>query len=273
MAERDCCWLAGNFNYLSSSLFLLMKKRCFLLLSVVTSYYAVAQQDAQKIKQKYLQFAVGLAHYRLIDEEFTYRKLPFKATLPKFQLAFIKETSRSIFNASIEGSTGNARSKQGSLHADINYGQVAFSYSRLVKDNEFAGLKSRLYAGAALSSVVHTLQNNHEVDNRSVILVHGLYLNVLQRIQVSTSNSVDFILLLPAITVSNNLSVPEMNVVTKTSFFNLLAPLRIKVHYVNTLSPRTQLNVKYQFYYIRNPSGKPMRLYSNEIMAGFTFNL
>ena len=94
-----------------------------------------------------IQIYLGAAHYRMIDEGFTFRKILFKGTLPKIEIIFSRIKNRSLLSILMELSNGKVKTKEDRFPASFTYAQFAIFYAAMVNEHQVFGSKNQLYTG------------------------------------------------------------------------------------------------------------------------------
>lgn len=266
-----------------------MNKLIILLSSICFINYSYGQTDTTlaNTKKNNIQFDFGFVHSRLIDEGYTYSELLFRGTNRKFRLGYGRETATYIFNFLFEASSGKVASKSGNLASDLTNVKPTLEYLRRVKEYNLLGSKSKFFAGINLSSNNYILENSPVVDNSDVISLHGIYLGLVNQIKLNKSQQLQIAYLLPVVVSVNRIINSENDFTNEdykhpvqmlfdnksTSYFNVADFIQLKIGYEKKISRSTSWTATYSFFYMNSTFEAPIRMYSNELLAGLKINL
>lgn len=255
--------------------------RISFLLSLLLIYSVVANSQ---IKKSGIGINFGAAHYRIIDQGLTFNKLLFRGILPTVHLDYTKETSKGIFSTSLGACSGKIKMKDGkSDPADFTNARLSVSFVKKITTYKMFGWESTLYAGLQLGSLINYIKSE-DLDNETVLVSHGLYINAFQDIPLDESKSIRLSIVLPVaafmkrIIADGGLNIPPtdefsrpLNLLFSDTKFSFPGIARFGIDYLKELSARTDFTIKYGFTYINTSVNEPIRYYSNEILLGFKF--
>jgi hypothetical protein len=270
----------------------MFKKSLFLVilaaLGCVSVYAQEKSHTGEEFKSNHIELRIGWMHSRMIDDGYS-RNLLFKGTNTKLHLAYQRETSHSDFLFSIEGSSGKLKSKNSDLPSNYYTLQPSVDYLRKVGDHNFLLKPGRLYVGAGLNSTNYFVINEAIFDNARLLSLHGLYLDVRERMQFDEKQSLQLTFRLPAAVYVNsllwnggasNLSHRDQEhwlrtLTTNGSFryFDVLRNIDFAADYTKTIGKRTDFVVGYRFRYFSDRDPVATNIYSNELSLGLKIRL
>ncbi len=259
----------------------------FVYMFYVNAIFSQADSKILKPYENRLYFALGPVHSRLIDQGYTESKLLFSGTNTKLVFGYERETSKSILGFSVGGSVGNIHSENSHLPSQfftiLPYLEYLFKFGKhhdTRKKNEF-------FAGIYAASNNLFLQNEPVIDNIDIVSLHGLYVDLTERINLP-KQYIQFSCLLPAIIYTNrvlwrggasNYGYDDKDHPVKTlfmngtySYFDPWHNLELKIDYILMIGKHTDFTARYRFLFINKYEQVPYRIYSNEVLAGLDFN-
>jgi hypothetical protein len=264
-----------------------LKNRFIILLSCICFVNcSFGQTDSTTFKNNNIQFDFGFVHSRLIDEGYTASDLLIRGTNPKFRLGYGRGTEKYIFNFLFEASSGKVTSKSGNLPSEFTNVKSTLEYLRNVKQYTLFGMESRFFAGLNVNSNNYDLENGPVFDNSDIFSVHGIYMGLVNQIKLKKSQRLQIAYLLPA-AVSVNRILESDNNLTKeddqhpvqmlfsnksTSYFKIDDFIQLKIGYEKNVSRTASITATYSFFYMNNTFEAPIRMYTNELLAGVKFN-
>jgi hypothetical protein len=264
-----------------------LKKAVLCLLLTSSTSFLLAQTDSTSLKPKRsnLRINFGLAHQRFIDEGLTFSKRAFHSTVPSLYLSYSWGRGNRIWQIGVEGSHGNAQTAEKDITADISTWNLSFNYLLKIKTYRFIGSRTEFWAGAGIGSNGLFTSNRTVLDNMGILLGHGLNLNVVQQMEISSSSHLKFWAEIPFATFTRSViydggaldpheysGLNSLFLNTRFSFLNMRNFPQLRVEYTRKIAPLTDLTVQYRFAYVNNQYQHPVRFYGNQLLAGFKFN-
>lgn len=235
------------------------------------------------VKKNSIQLSFGWMHSRLIDDGYA-RNLLFRGTNSKLGLGYSRETSKYLLRFSLEGSAGKVKSKSSDLPSNFYTAQVSLDYLRSISNYELLGKQNQLFIGPGASSMNYFMINQPIFDNARLLSLHGLYVNVSNRLQLDDKRHLQLTYRLPAAVYVNRLlwngGASELNftdvdhpvraLTTNGSFtyVDILGNIQFNVDYGKSLGKGADFVVSYRFRYFSDAAGYDVNIYSNELLLG-----
>ena len=257
----------------------------FLIVALLRCIPSSAQDE---FRSNHLELRFGWMHSRMIDDGYS-KNLLLRGTNSKLNLAYTRETSRYHFRFSLEGTAGKLKSKSGNLPSEYYTAQPSIDYLRKVSDHNFLLTSSHLYVGATVSSMNYLLIDEPVFDNARLLSLHGLYLDVRERMQLDETRYVQLTLRLPAAVYVNSLlwngGASHLShrdgerwlqtLTTNGSFryFEVLRNVELTADYNSIIGKHAELVVGYKFRYFSDGIERATSVYSNELLIGLKIRL
>jgi hypothetical protein len=182
----------------------------------------------------------------------------------------------------IEGSLGKIKSKSGSRPSDFYTIQPSLEYSRKFKEYAIWGNQSKLFAGLTLSSLNYYIRNEPVFDNASLLSLHGLYLNISNRMQLDEKQYLHFTYRLPTVVYVNrilwnggatDLTYSDQEHLLRTlttrgsfTYFTIFNNVQLEASYTRTIDRNVDFIVFYKFRYFNGSAEPSVHIYSNELL-------
>jgi hypothetical protein len=262
-------------------------KHGMILLFLAQNKPSIAQTATiAKEKNNGIQVQLGAAHSRFVDQGYTNSSLLFTGTNILFGLTYDRETIKSYFAFSAIASAGQVQSKQSKLPSDFVYIHPAVQYLRKITDYQLFNKENTLLAGINLNSINYYLGNEPVFDNIDIFSMHGLYLDVRNRLIFTPKKSLRVTYSLPLIVYENRvlwnggastIDYTDREHILRTlttrgslTCFNV-RNVQFKVDYIMCLSNSLNLEVQYRFFYLNSFKQAPIHMYSNDLLLALKF--
>ena len=239
------------------------------------------RDSLNRVKKNNIQLNFGFIHSRLIDDGYS-KNLLFRGTNVKFGLGYGRETSKFIFSFLIEGSLGKIKSKSDNLPSDFYSIQPSLEYSRKIKDYLTWGKQSKLFAGLNLSSLNYFIRNEPVFDNARLLSIHGLYINISNRMQLDERQYLHFTYRLPTVVYVNrilwnggasDLTYSDQEHLLKTlttrgsfTYFAIFNNIELEASYTRRIGKNVDFIIFYKFRYFSSSEQASVHIYSNELL-------
>lgn len=253
-----------------------------LLVCITVPLFGQGETTSLKIRKSYLRLGVGIMHTRMIDEGYTDSHYLFRGTNAKLSLAYGRETENYIFNFTIEGSMGDLESKQGDLPSNYYFLEPSLEWLKPVTRYSTFGKENKLFLGAQLSSLNQGIENEKVVNNISIFSLHGMYLNVLNRLQLTQKHHLQLNYSLPVVVYENQAlwnggaskytahdseNIPKLLTDNGSfNYFNIFGNLQLGIDYILKTGKSTSLRVGYNFTYVNSHVESRLGFYSNDLL-------
>ena len=262
--------------------------KLIVLLSIcfINCSFGQTESTLTTAKKNKFQFDFGFVHSRLIDEGYTASELLIRGTNPKFRLGYGRETENYIFNFLFEASSGKVTSKSGNLPSELTNIKPTLEYLRKVKQYQLFGKNNKFFAGVNVSSSNYVLENGPVFDNSDIFSVHGIYLGLVNQIELNKSQRLQIAYFLPTVVSVNRIIDSENDFTNEdyqhpvqmlfgnksTSYFKIGDFIQLKIGYEKKISRSTSFTATYSFFYMNSTFEAPIRMYSNELLVGLKIN-
>jgi hypothetical protein len=267
-------------------------RRRWTLLTLVSSASfsseAVAQPAAEPayVARNSVGLAAGPVHYRLIDEGHTPRRLLLRGTNARFGLDFDRVAETYWLAASAAASADYVESPRQDWRSELVSLGLSIAYARQLAEYTLAGGRQRSFLGASFDSDTYYLGDEQIPGNFDALFVHGVNLDLRQRLDLGWQQAVSASLRVPALVFVDrrargrygdtppdaDFSVSDLFYGGKASVFPLTRFVTLQLDYRKLLSTAVAARLSYRFRYCSVPSGVPYDLYSNELSIGLTWS-
>jgi hypothetical protein len=242
-----------------------------------------------KVRKSNIQLAVGFLHLRLIDEGYTDSRLLFRGTNPAFRFGYGRETNQYAFNFAMSFVGGEIKSKSGNLPTDLYFGDMSLEYLRSLRSRTLIGKENKFFWGGRVSTINQGIVSMRTIDNVSIFSVHGVYIDLHDRLILNEKDAINVSFLLPVMVYTNRVlwnggaskytyrevqNIPRLMTTNgKFSFFNMIDNIQFDVSYLKKVGLNTSMEVRYGFIYTSSSIEAPIRNYSNRLLLGLKFFL
>jgi hypothetical protein len=173
------------------------------------------------------------------------------------------------------------------LPTDFTHLHPSLAYSRKISNISLYGAEVTLLPGVSLTSSNYVLNNQPVFDNVSILSMHGAYASFGCAFDLSSKQRLELTYAMPLIVYSNrvvwnggasDVTYDDAEHVLRTltnrgsfGYFEVFRNVHLNVDYDLVLTAKTYLHAGYRFAYVSATSTNRVRVYSNEVVAGFKF--
>lgn len=235
-----------------------------------------------------LHIAMGLSHYRVVDELLASRRLQFNGNIFSSQVLFDKHSPEHTYGLLLNYGQGKLRNMSAGLDAKLYHLRAHFSYQKKVATYALFGKETRLYIGPQVGLSDYVIQNDKIIENITLTFNNTIDLCLTQQIMLNPKHMLNLQLALPLAGLikredydgGTNTQLEkdfESNVLgflfrgSKAALLNPVHQPSLRLQYI--FNPENKLSwiLTYQFQFLQNTQDLPIRLYENRVMLGIRF--
>lgn len=261
--------------------------RALFFLMVIVSPAALAQGSTASNLRKVMpsiSFSAGVAHVRTIDEGLSFNGLLFSGTGGMVEIGYQLESSKNFTNFNFQYSGTSLSHSEARIPVSLAHGSLTFSHKRRVGMYKIASKECQLFAGLSLGTSINYFKSS-SLDNEDVLVINSIHVTIGNDVRLNELSELNITVAIPTVALAKRLVLdgglyepgPDesgtMQILYGDSKLVFANSYVFGASYNRKLSNTVQWLLTYRFKYLQNDNIKSIRLYSNEVSAGLSFNL
>jgi hypothetical protein len=259
--------------------------RALIFLLALGNLTAFGQHDenSRKLKSSVSIFA-GLVHVRTNDVGLSLHRLLFSGTGVPLSARYQLESSKHMTEFNFDYYNVALSHKQANIPVSLTHGLLSLTHTRSIQTFNLRSKSLQVLLGLRVGTNVNYLESP-SLDNEDVLVINALHIVVKSKVTLDESKTLTFSVALPTIALAKRLvfdgglyepgsnESTTMHILYRDSKLVFANSYAFSVEYAAKLSNIISWVSSYNFTYVRNDNIEPIKIYTNELITGFRFNL
>jgi len=255
----------------------------FLLALVSLQVFGQDNENSQKLTPSVSIFA-GLVHVRTTDVGLSFNRLLLSGTGVPLSVRYQLEASKHMTEFQFDYYNVPLSHKQANIPVSLTHGLLSLAHTRSIQTSNLGSKRVQILLGLRLGTNINYL-DSPSLDNGDVLVINALHIVVKSKVTLDESKTLTFSAALPTIALAKRLvfdgglhepasnESKTMQILYRDSKLVFANSYAFSVEYAAKLSNIIFWVSSYNFNYVRNDNIEPIKIYTNELITGFRFNL
>ena len=255
----------------------------FLLTLVNLTAFGQHGEKSKKLMSSVSIFA-GLVHVRTTDVGLSFSRLLLSGTGVPLSAQYELESSKHMTEFHFDYYNVALSHKQANIPVSLTHGMLSLTHTRSIQTFKLASKSVQVLVGLRLGTNINHL-NSPSLDNDDVLVINALHVVVKSKVTLDESKTLTFSVALPTIALAKRLvfdgglhepgsnESKTMQILYRDSKLVFANSYAFSAEYAVKLSNIISWVSTYNFNYLKNDNIEPIKIYTNELITGFRFNL
>ncbi|HZB14611.1 MAG TPA: hypothetical protein VE467_16345 [Chryseolinea sp.] len=255
----------------------------FLLTLVNLTAFGQHGEKSEKLMSSVSIFA-GLVHVRTTDVGLSFNRLLLSGTGVPLSVRYELEAPKHMTEFHFDYYNVALSHKKANIPASLTHGLLSLTHTRSIQTFNLGSKRLRVLVGLRLGTNINYLESA-SLDNDDVLVINALHIVVKSKVTLDESKTLTLSVALPTIALTKRLvfdgglhepasdDSKTMQILYRDSKLVFANSCAFSAEYAVKLSTIISWVSTYNFNYLTNNNMEPLKIYTNELISGFRFNL